>query len=254
MMRIDLHAHVKLTKKTEFSMEYFQQSIQEAVQSGLDAIAMTEHFNTYRFHDIYYELDQHYTYQEDYYDVEGFKVFPGMEIDVKFGGHILVIGTRGAILELRSRLEPHTDADTFIEFEQLLDWCDDLSLLRIGAHPYRESNSLTQHDVATLQRLDCFDLNAKDLNTYGSTMTNKVKKLADSIGIPMVAGSDTHHPLQFGSIINQLDADYNKVADLAACLQQGRYQIEISPCLDAKVKGATLVKKLLKQNATIAVH
>ena len=253
-MRIDLHSHIKLTKKTVFTIEYFRESIQEAKMNGLDAIAMTEHFNTYRFYDIYEELDRHYTYTEDYYDVEGFKVFPGMEVDVKFGGHILVIGTRTSILDLRSRLQPHTDVDHFVEFEQLLDWCDELSLLRIGAHPFRESNSLTQHDASTLKRLHGFDLNAKDLYTYGPGMRDTVMELAIAIGIPMVAGSDTHHPLQFGSVMNQLDSDYDRVADISACLQQGRYQIEVSACLETKVKSANIVKKLLKQSGKMAVQ
>lgn len=252
-MKIDLHSHVKLSKKTEFSLAYFQESIQEARLNGLDAIAMTEHFNTNRFYDIYEELDRHYTYQEDYYDVDGFKVFPGLEVDVQFGGHILVIGTRDSILELRSKLEPHTVAESFVKFEQLLDWCDELSLLRIGAHPHRESNPLTQHDAAMLKRLDCFDLNAKDLFTYGPDMRNAVIELAHTIGIPVVAGSDTHHPLQFGSVMNQLDADYTRIPDIAACLKQGRYQIEVSACLETKVKSATLIKKLLKQSGKVLV-
>lgn len=252
-MKIDLHAHIKLTKKTEFSLAYFQESIREARLNGLDAIAMTEHFNTYRFHDIYEALDHYYPYIEDYYDVEGFKLFPGMEVDVKLGGHVLVIGTRDSVLELRARLEPHTEADRFVEFNKLLDWCDELSLLRIGAHPHRESNSLIQHDVEILRRLDCFDLNAKDLFTYGLGMREAVAQLAHTIGIPVVGGSDTHYPLQFGSILNRLDSDYNKVADLAACLRGGRYRIEVSDCLETKVKAANVIKKLLKQNGKVTV-
>ncbi|OMF27207.1 histidinol-phosphatase [Paenibacillus sp. FSL H8-0548] len=252
-MKIDLHSHIKLSKKTEFTIEYFQESIQEARLNGLNAIAMTEHFNTHRFYDIYEQLDRHYTYKEDYYDVEGFKLFPGMEVDVKFGGHILVIGMRASVLELRSRLEPHTKADAFVPFEQLLDWCDELSLLRIGAHPHRESNPLTQHDDSLLRRLDAFDLNAKDMYTYGPDMKNAVADLAHAIGIPVVAGSDTHHPLQFGSIMNQFDHDYNTVAELAACIKEGRYHIKVSPCLETKVKAATWVKKILKQSGNVIV-
>lgn len=252
-MIIDLHTHVKLSKDTRFTLEYFQNSIQEAKLNGIEAIAMTEHFNTHRYHDIYDELDRQYKYQDDYYDVDGFKVFPGMEVDVDSGGHILVIGCRTSILELRTRLEPHTDPEHFVALEQLLDWCDELELLRIGAHPFRESNSLTQHDVSILKRLHAFDLNGKDLYSYGLNMRDHVSELADKVGIPMVGGSDTHHPLQFGSVINRLDAHYSKIADLAACLQQGRYQIEVSPCLTTKVKAAKMVKKLLKESGALAV-
>ncbi|MOA32963.1 hypothetical protein D3C78_1542210 [compost metagenome] len=78
-------------------------------------------------------------------------------------------------------------------------------------------------------------------------------ELAQSIGIPVVVGSDTHHPLQFGSVMNKLDADCSTVADLSACLKQGRFQLEVSPCLDTKVKAASLVKKLLKQSGQVGV-
>lgn len=252
-MNIDLHTHVKLSKDSRFTLEYFQNSIHEARLNGLDAIAMTEHFNTYRFHDIYDQLDRSYAYQDDYYDVDGFKVFPGMEVDVRSRGHILVIGPKHVVLELRARLEPHTDSDQFVELEQLLDWCDELGLLRIGAHPFRESNSLHQHDVDTLKRLHAFDLNGKDLYSYGLNMKERVMELAQSIGLPMVGGSDTHHPLQFGSVVNRLDQDYTHIAELAACLQQGRYQVDVSPCLDIKVKAAKMVKKMLKESGVFAI-
>lgn len=250
-MNIDLHTHVKLSKTTEFSLDDFRDAIQEARFNGLDAMAMTEHFNTLRYHDILDSLDRHYHYRDDFYDIEGFKLFPGLEVDVKDGGHILAIGHRDAVRELRARLEPHTEKESFVELARLLDWCDELSMLRIGAHPHRESNPLTQHSPQLLRRLDAFDLNAKDLHAYGPDMRARVAETALSVGIPVVAGSDTHHPLQFGSICNKLDGDCSRVSELAACLREGRYRIEISACLDTKVKAAATVKKLLKKQAQL---
>lgn len=250
-MKIDLHAHVKLSKKTEFLIEYFNQSIQDAKDAGLDAIAMTEHFNTDNFFHIYEELDRHYPYREHYYDVNGFKVFPGMEVDVDGNGHILVIGDRASILELRNRLNPFTAKGAFITFGELLDWCDELDLLRIGAHPHRESNPLTQHPAELLKRLDAFDVNGKDLYSYGMSMIDEVKALADQIGIPITAGSDTHHPLQFGCIVNKLDDECASYADIRACIQQGRHSIHVSNSLQIRVKAATIVKKLLKERGDV---
>ena len=248
-MRIDWHAHVKLSKKTEFSIDYFRESVREARDSGLDAIAMTEHFNTTRYMDVYEQLDRHYPYRDDYYDVDGFKVFPGMEVDVEHGGHILVVGPRSAVLALRARLEPHVEPGRFVAFARLLDWCDEEGLLRIGAHPFRESNPLIGHDDATLRRLDGVDLNGKDLFTYGPRMKEQVEDWARALGLPVVAGSDTHHPLQFGCVANRLDDACETVAELAACVREGRYRIEVSACLETKVKAAGLVKKLLKRQA-----
>src|SRR5690606_36129448 len=109
-MNIDLHCNIKLYMKQIFPLNYFQQSIAEATDAGLDAIAMTEHFNTNHYYDIYKQLNEHYPYtKQHYYDINGFKVFPGMEIDVAGGGHILVIGERDNILMLRHMLSPHEE-------------------------------------------------------------------------------------------------------------------------------------------------
>src|SRR5690606_24443053 len=108
-MRIDLHTHVKLAKKTVFSHAYFKEMMAEAGKNGLDAVAMTEHFNTWRYEDIYEVLDRHYPYEHGYYLAEGIKVFPGIEVDIQETGHILIIGDRERILALRQRLEPYTE-------------------------------------------------------------------------------------------------------------------------------------------------
>ncbi|WP_159886716.1 PHP-associated domain-containing protein [Paenibacillus puerhi] len=250
-MKIDLHAHVKLSKKTPFSLAYFDQSIQDARDAGLDAIAMTEHFNTDHFFHIYEELDRHYPYLDHYYDINGFKVFPGMEVDVDQKGHILVIGDRASILELRQRLEPFTAKGAFIALEKLLDWCDELDLLRIGAHPHRDSNPLTQHPAHLLKRLDALDMNGKDLYSYGLSMRDEVKALAEQIGIPVTAGSDTHHPLQYGCVINRLEHECASYADIRACIRQAQYSMEISDSLPIHVKAATIVKKLLKERGEV---
>lgn len=252
-MNIDFHTHVKLSKKTVFSPEYFMETISKARINGLHAAAMTEHFNTLRYGDIYHYLDSTFAYRDDCYDIDGFKLFPGMEVDVLTGGHILMTGSREAIFALRDTLEPHCAPEHFVTLEQLLDWSEPYreQLLIIGAHPFRESNPLIHHHPETLARLDAFDLNAKDLYTYGSGMRQRVEELAQSIGIPYVAGSDTHHPLQFGSVCNHLfDATaYTRIRDLTQCIRRGHYQIIVSPCLETKVEAASIVKRLLKQAA-----
>ncbi|MBB3111806.1 hypothetical protein FHS18_003874 [Paenibacillus phyllosphaerae] len=251
-MNIDLHTHGKLAKKTDFDPIRFREMIEYARLSGLDAIALTEHFNTRNFNDLYDQLDARYDYVHDYYDIEGFKVFPGIEIDVQEIGHLLMIGPRQAIRALRARLTAHVEEHTFIGIRDLLDYCDTLPLLRIGAHPHRESTPLHHLPAEELRRLDCFDLNGKDLHKYGLGMQERVAVLASEIGLPVVAGSDTHHPLQYGCVMNRLHQSCNTVAELKACLLNGQYDIIISPQLHEKVQAAALVKDMIKQQWKIA--
>lgn len=52
-MYIDFHTHGKLAKKLPFSKEYTDWLLREAKEAGLDAICLTEHFNTLQFDEVY---------------------------------------------------------------------------------------------------------------------------------------------------------------------------------------------------------
>ena len=52
-MRLDFHTHGKLAKKLPFSTAYTDWLFGEARRAGLDALCLTEHFNTLQFADVY---------------------------------------------------------------------------------------------------------------------------------------------------------------------------------------------------------
>lgn len=251
-MNIDLHTHGKLSKKTEFSLDYFLSMTREASENGLQAIALTEHFNTRNFFDMMDQLDASFDYKEDYYEVEGLRVFTGMEVDVCGKGHILIIANRDLIRQLRGDLEKYMEHDSYIPLSSLLDHTEGWPALRIGAHPTRSSTPLTHHDPQLLARLDALDMNAKDLYEAGLETADQVRALADRLMLPVTAGSDSHQPLQFGSVVNRLEQRCETAEELRILIRDGRYELEISPCLHVKVKGAQMMKELLKRSMVVA--
>ncbi|AIQ53386.1 PHP domain-containing protein [Paenibacillus sp. FSL R7-0331] len=249
-MKIDLHTHGKLSKKSAFSEDYFRDMVKEALANGLQALALTEHFNTSNFFGMYETLDRMYPYNGHYYEADGLRIFPGMEVDIAETGHILLIGLKEDILEARYALEGHTGEDSFIPFRQLLELADARGLWKIGAHPFRTSTPLHHLEPSLLSRLDAFDFNAKDIYMQGEQPYRAlIEPFAARLGIPVIAGSDSHQCLQYGSVVNRLEQDCSTVAELKSAVQQGRYTIEVSPCLATKVKGSVMMKKLLKQMA-----
>ena len=52
-MKIDFHTHGKLAKKLPFSTAYTDWLFGEARRAGLDALCLTEHFNTLQFDELY---------------------------------------------------------------------------------------------------------------------------------------------------------------------------------------------------------
>jgi histidinol phosphatase-like PHP family hydrolase len=247
MVLIDFHTHAKLSKKAPFSLDSFATLIDAARGHGLDAIALTEHFNTSRFYDMYQTLDATYPYLYDYYDVAGFRVFSGMEVDVVEGGHILCVARRDALIHMRRKLDGHELEDQFVTFDALLSIARDHETLVIGAHPMRVSNPLTRISEGQLAQLDALDLNGKDLNTYGvQDMSTQVEEFAIKLVKPVVMGSDTHHPLQIGCVSNEFRTDCRSVAELRREINGGNYRRIISAELDHMVQAATAEKQRLK--------
>ena len=244
-MKIDFHIHAKLSKKVEFSMDYLLKTIGEAKKEGINAFTLTEHFNTHHFFDIYDTLDQSYEYIDQYYDIEGFRLFPGMEVDIQEGGHILIIGDREPIRKVRRILNVHEEEKYFIPMQKLLEICRPYELLKIGAHPLRESNCLERLPKELFKQLDALDLNAKDLNHGGEEMYKKVHALAQQVNLPVVGGSDTHHFLQAGSIMNIFEEKCDTLQQIKDCIKEGRYDTVISPDLKRKVSRAEEEKKKL---------
>jgi hypothetical protein len=250
-MNIDFHTHAKLSKKADFSIGEFERMIEEAKANGLTATALTEHFNTKNFEGIYELLDQHYEYKQEYYDVNGFKVFAGIEIDILETGHILFVGSRNDIMEVHEFLLPHHTEDTFIEVKALMEFSKRYNLIRIGAHPLRDTTPLRHLEPDILKSFDFFDLNAKDLYQHGIKMKDEVESFAKTYGVPVIAGSDTHHFLQFGAVMNSLYAECSTVSELKDTLMEGKYEMIISPCLNTKVKAAKVVKSILKEKLAV---
>ena len=121
-MYIDFHTHGKLAKKLPFSTAYTDWLFEEAKGAGLDALCLTEHFNTLQFDELYgYLMDSGDREGDTLMTKNGLRIFAGMETDIREGGHILSIGTPEEILELNQRLEPYKTAGAFLPFEKLMD-------------------------------------------------------------------------------------------------------------------------------------
>lgn len=247
-MNFDFHTHAKLSKKVDFSLPYFETMVKKAIERGLDGIALTEHFNTKNFSEVYDTLDAHFAYENGYYNIHGLKVFPGMEVDILEIGHILCIGDLKDVREMREQLNGYTTKGEFIPFAQLLELRSKYEMLVIGAHPYRPSTPLKDLDSSLLKQLDAFDLNGKDLHTRGiDENVADVNSLGLALDKPVVGGSDTHHFMQYGAVYTVLDQPCNHVAQLKEIVLNRRFSINIADDLHERVTEAIRLKEIEKQ-------
>ena len=247
-MRLDMHTHGKLAKKVPFSPEYTDWLFGEAKEAGLDALCLTEHFNTLGFNEVYEYIARHYEAERDtFLTREGLRIFPGMEVDIAEGGHTLVIGPLECILEMNRRLEPHKIPGNFLPFAEWSKMAGEYPVLFGAAHPYREGGHIPELPEEMLARFMFLDINGKDLAKDRAGTWEKMKALSKKLNLPLVAGSDTHQSFQYGCVCNIFERTVNKVEDLYGEVRKGAYQIAESDYLSFQVETAGILKRSLKE-------
>lgn len=246
-MNLDFHVHGLLSKKSDFNEELFLQGIENARDQGLDGFILCEHFNARNILSIYKYLEENYEYSGDKYIVNGFSVFIGMEVDVKNGGHIIISGNRNSILKIKEELIKYSEKPNFIPFKELIDLGEKYKCLMIGSHPYRQEHKLTLQPKELLSKLHALDLNATDIFNRGlETVRNEVEALSKEINVPYVTGSDSHYPIQLGSVMTLFDGELNTIQDIIKAIEDKRRSIRISKALELKVFTAKTIKREIK--------
>lgn len=246
-MYLDFHTHGKLAKYLPFSPEYTDWLLSEARSAGLDAVCLTEHFNTKQFAELYRYIAGTCERDGDTFVREGLRIFPGMETDIAEGGHVLTIGPIDAILELNLRLESHKRKGAFLPAEKLLELFRGYPVLVGAGHPFREGSHIPELPEKLLSRFDFLDLNGKDVAGDRESTERRTRALGERLHRPVVAGSDTHQALQYGCIRTAFERECTTFGELAREMVSGRYRIEIHPEAAFRVKAAVLLKRSLKE-------
>jgi predicted metal-dependent phosphoesterase TrpH len=245
-MKIDFHTHGKLSKKLPVSIQYMEAMFNGARIAGLDAICLTEHFNTIGFYELYNHIRTHYQQEGDTFMYQGLRIFPGMEVDVREGVHILVLGKIDDIMTMNQELENHKQKESFVSFTELVKRTKRKGLFIGAAHPYREGSEALKIDAKLLDAFDFLDMNGKDVAYGQKAAMDLVKNLSERLQKPVTAGSDTHQPNQYGCIFNEFADGINSFDALFEAIQKGEYEIRVSEDIYDRVDRAVAMKIKLK--------
>ena len=128
-------------------------------------------------------------------------IIPGVEISTP-QGDIVVLGTE----ELPPK--PWT-------VENVVDFAKKNACISIAAHPFREWGL---GDVAKTSNVDAIEI----LNGASSASANRqARDLAKQLGVPGVAGSDSHKPEELFSVYNEVQAGLD-VDEILKAIKKGQ--------------------------------
>ena len=241
-MVIDFHYHTLLWKKSPFYMDFFLKTIASIKRQKIDAVAITDHYNAKNFEDIYSSLDENYSYNGEYYDVDGIKIFPGVELSIHEHGHIIAIGKKEDVLEIRRCLYSPGLMKRKPSLMRVVDEIDKRGMLGIWAHPIRRGDPLNRVDINIAKRLRFMDFNGKDLKK-----AKEMRSFEAQTGLIAVSGSDTHHPFQAGVVKTILNDECNTLREIVECISNRRFAIKVHPFGRIKCEMARRLKRRWKR-------
>ena len=131
-------------------------------------------------------------------------IIPGVEISTT-QGDMLILGAE------ETPTKPWTA-------ENVVDYARENGCVSVIAHPYREYG---MGDAAIDYKVDAIET----LNGASPSLANKAAQdLAKLMGLPGIAGSDAHQPLELCTVYTEIDAPLN-IDDILDAIKKGKVRI-----------------------------
>lgn len=195
MFTVDLHAHTRFFhgfqgRPTAFDPIGAELLALASARAQLDGVALTNH-------DYYTEFDP---------IVSQTQFIPGVEISTTVG-HVVIIGPNPPARTTPGQLTP----------EEVVSLAHERGCAAIIAHPFRRSRVRESE-----ANFDAVEINGKHPGHI-----DRVKSLAESLGLPIVAGSDAHYPFEVGRAYTRVDVPHLTAEAAVTAILEGRVEPRI---------------------------
>jgi predicted metal-dependent phosphoesterase TrpH len=205
-LKIDLHVHTTGSRDAFIEPEQLPTIVKER---GLDGVAVTDHDTFTRV-----------TSSEAI-------ILPGIEVSTQ-QGHIIGLGISGPIERGRTA-------------DETISTIQDVGGVAIVPHPF-DPVSPCVNPLKLRSRPEAIEVINADALFFGLNM-KYARQMANRLGLPMVAGSDSHIPETVGDAYTLIEANSKNLGDILNAIRAGSVQ---------PVGGSThLSKKLLKMSRTL---
>lgn len=191
IMKFDLHVHSEYSKDSNSS---HSDIIKTALKRGLDGFAICDH-DTVEGGIVCAEKAVELGLE--------ITVIPGVEVSSS-KGHILVLG-------VRENIEP------LLSPEETIRRARKLGGTVIIPHPFKRSS----HGIGSFEGLDTDAVEVFNSRCLFNSANRKALAEAKRLGIPGVAGSDSHIPEMVGQAYTEIDSSENTVEAVLRAIREG---------------------------------
>jgi len=193
--KLDLHVHSKYSTDNDAEPE---ETIQRAIELGLQGIAFTEHY--------YFGASEPIEPLREKYR-KRIMIFRGVEFSAR-EGHCLIFGVDTDSLSLK-----------YASLRDIIAVVSEKGGVVIPSHPYRSVNGMGDlvRNVNGICALEGYN----GCNMHGFNV--KAIEAATTLGIPFTGGSDAHTPQEVGACYTEFDNTVTE-KNMVGLLKAGNYR------------------------------
>lgn len=241
-LRLDLHTHLKIAKRTAFRPVDAHRAAAAIQRRGLHGLAITEHAHGKGFWDIYQFLLREHPYRHGRFEVDGARFYPGMEVTLEEHVDIAFIAPIDELRRLDDAFEHRLTDGYHPTAYELADRVDELELsaIRVAAHPVRTDKPADRLPPELLGHL-AHAVEANGRFTSDQEVRS-LEQLAAQIHTPIVGGSDAHVWPQIGAVATALSATSDRFADVRDAVLAGRCRPIFGDNIDRRIQIADRLK------------
>jgi len=210
----DLHVHTQ--KYSDCSFINPEELIAQALEAGLQGIALTEHGMRWP--------DEEFIKLKKLANPRGLVLINGQEISARnekneMEGDFLVFGVKYSLTGRYAAAE-------------LAELVHDQNGIIIAAHPYKLSRRGKTHYYGAGDKIYHLPIDAIELYhpDHSSLAVAKVQKAMQKLGIPGVGGSDAHKIFDVGSCVTLFENEIKSEADFVDQIRRGNVQAQKKVC------------------------
>lgn len=245
-LRLDLHTHLKVSKRTPLQAGEADRFAAAAAARGLDGFAITEHFHAPGFWEMYDEILADRVYRRGRFEINGVLAYSGAELTLDEAVDLVILAPLHELRALDRAFRLRLSRGYHPTSEELLDAVERLespALISL-AHPVGHTRCAESLGPSAFARLlDSLECNAR---FSGESERRELDRLASRHALPLTAGSDAHVDIQVGAGWTEIDAASDGLDDIAAAIRRGRCAAHVAPDAPALCRAGRDLKTRLK--------
>ncbi|WP_223699951.1 hypothetical protein [Sutcliffiella deserti] len=199
-------------------------AVKRAKENQLTALVLAKEFISQNIDNFFDYLDTTEQYFDDYYFIEGIKVFSAIEVITNEIGKVLMVGSRYDLKTFNYFFREYQQEGEKVPLLELDKISKTLNFIMICEHPLKKNLLIDEKSEELVKTFHCCVIDERNFKDYGLP---KLVEIAAKYRLPVIAGGGELLTTSYGEVVNVLERDCETINEIKEILKEGLFNIEM---------------------------